>query len=162
MKHYYQYSLVSVGENGWSMVELDEQFVCLRAIYKTSKEEFTTNFKETNDFGLPEGALNNSFKESEKISLEKFNETWSLFILKHQKSWNEIKERLKVGSEVNAKLQYFYPQGVILDIEEKFMGIAEYDKCLEVLGTKRMYPENRIMGKIKSFDDENMWIELTV
>lgn len=161
MKHYRKGYSELYGPEGWLMTEMDEEYYALRAIFKNSEQEYTSNFSETNEFGLPEGSLKEILDELEIISKNDFEEMWESIIGKHRNEWELTKSSLDIGMEINAIIKYFYPQGVILDIGELFLGIANYEKCKAILGAEKMYPQTEIQLKIDFFDDENMWVGLS-
>jgi len=143
------------------MLEIDEDFYPLRAIFKNEYQEHTSNFSEVENFGLPEGKCECT-EADEIISENVFTKTWKSFLEKHADNWNEIQSRLSVGMEISARIKYFYTQGVILDINEPFLAILECE--IKSLDRDKMYANTNqeLKAKIERFDDENMWIVVTI
>lgn len=70
------------------------------------------------------------------------------------------KEYFTKGKEVEGILKVFYPQGVIIELENKTIAIADYEECARNLEAKNLYPNHLVSAKVKDYDEKNMWIIL--
>lgn len=63
-------------------------------------------------------------------------------------SWNQTKEKFPVSSENEGIIEVFYPQGVIINIFQEIIGIADYNRCRESTKPEKLYPRHKITGKV--------------
>lgn len=93
-----------------------------------------------------------------KISNKNFEEKWNSILLGYQEKWGIQKNKYYLGKEIVAQIKYFYPQGIILQIDENTQGICKYDECKKYIGDLSLYPGYIIKGNIVGYDDTNMWL----
>lgn len=145
------------------LYELDDDLYCLRAIFITTTDIFNTNLSiEQSQFFLPEGSFEDRLEHLLIISKEEFQCYWKLSISSHISRWNSLKAKLNIGQKMNTQIVCFYPQGVIVNFKEDFYGLANYEDCLSILGSKHMYPHQHIELFIDHFDDENLWVNFII
>ncbi|GEP63546.1 hypothetical protein CBE01nite_13140 [Clostridium beijerinckii] len=70
------------------------------------------------------------------------------------------KEYFTKGKEVEGILKVFCPQGVIIELENKTIDIADYEECARNSEAKNLYPNHLVSAKVKDYDEKNMWIIL--
>lgn len=88
-----------------------------------------------------------------QISSELFNEIWDKKSYDIRKIWNSEKAKYPIGTSVIGTIRYFYPQGIIFDLDN-LQGCANFD-CSK---TSSLYPTNLIRGSVCGYDECNMWI----
>ena len=142
--------------------EFDEEYYCLRAIFEENNKLETTNFIN-NKYILPEGSFYEIKDDlGEKITEKEFENKWKTALYPFVENWNKIKKKYIIGNNIKVKINCFYPQGIILDINEIFYGIANYQECKEKYGSGHLYPKHDMEMKIIGYDEKNMWIKLSI
>lgn len=107
---------------------------------------------------LAEGVIDVEDLEGEiiEISLEKFEEKWNAETKAYHNLWEFQKEKYPIGKIVECKIKYFYPQGIIMQIGDT-KGVYQ-DRELKASNEYGKYPLDTIKGKVKGYDDKNMWL----
>jgi len=98
--------------------------------------------------------------EVKEISKDEFESVWNLHLNYHKTQWDNIKRKYKIGSSIMGYIQVFYPQGVIINLEEQTLGIANYDKCRTTAKPEWMYPGFRVTAIVDGYDEVNHWLVL--
>lgn len=93
------------------------------------------------------------------ISSELFNELWEKNASEIRAVWNTEKGKYPIGSLVNGTIRYFYPQGIIFDLD-RLQGCANFDYCKKMSAPNSLYPSHPISGTVCGYDECNMWILL--
>ncbi len=142
-------------------VALDEDLYCLQAIYET-KEKLINTSLSVNDpgFFLPEGSFKDAIEHITAIEEAEFTNKWNQSIAPYLKTWHILKQERSIGEQISAEIICSYPQGIILNIGQSFLGIADYNACKNVWGVDQIYPKNIFSLNIIGFDDVNMWVKL--
>ncbi|SHJ97637.1 hypothetical protein SAMN02745163_02971 [Clostridium cavendishii DSM 21758] len=96
-----------------------------------------------------------NFKIITKIE---FEEIWDKHCNLYKEEWNYSKNKFKIGMEVKGEVEVIYPQGIIIKLNETTLAITDYDKCLRNSPVTSIYPNQYISGKVKEYDEKNMWI----
>ncbi len=158
MKSYFKYT----DENNTEcFFELDDEFYCERAIYKTEKKIINTYLTiEHESYFLPEGSLKDGLEFMNSSFKEEFDTLWKESMMESESDWDELKMKYKIGEKVKSRILCFYPTGIISNFGEKFNAISDYKTCREKFGKERMYPNNEMELIISQFDDINKTVEL--
>ncbi|MCL1791595.1 MAG: hypothetical protein FWG40_09680 [Peptococcaceae bacterium] len=90
-----------------------------------------------------------------------FENIWNWHCDKYRYAWEELKKKYLLGSTVEGMVMYFYPQGVIFDMEDGAQGVADYAECKKNSLKENMYPGHKITGTVIGYDEGNMWIVIT-
>lgn len=101
-----------------------------------------------------------SIDEVTQITKQEFNEIWNDHLKQYADDWNEARSNYRVGDKVEGYISRFYLQGVIVQLQSKFWGIANYEECLESATPDNMYSKHRISATVSGYDEENYWIIL--
>ena len=158
---YYKYIDTETEEN--VLYELDQEYYCLRSILVTTSLSINTSLSiEQADFFLPEGPFSDILDDMIPIGKSEFLSYWNQSIVKHLSDWNELKSKFNIGQHIETEIVCFYPQGVIVQYNENFYGLANYKDCESLLGSKHMYPQQKIRLYVDSFDNENLWINFSI
>ena len=86
---------------------------------------------------------------------DEFEKIWNIYSFPYLNVWNEEKKKYPVGSQVKGFIKYFYPQGIIIEID-KIQGISDYDTCRKNSSPKNLYPGHKILGTVFGYDEKNM------
>jgi ribosomal protein S1 len=160
MKSYFKYTDEDSTE---CFLELDEEFYCERAVYKTKHKLINTYLTiEKEPYFLPEGNLKDGLEFMNLSSKEEFDILWKESMLESESDWNELKMKYKIGEKVKSRILCFYPTGIISNFGEKFNAISDYKTCREKFGKERMYPNNEMELIISKFDNTNKTVELKI
>ncbi len=159
MKRYFSYDDEYVG--GTTYVEIDEEYV-IKQISVTPSKYIASNRKDEEfDFYLAEGQIDvNELLEYgvSEISENQFYSVWNNYKDELIDKWNITKEKFRIGDEIEGIIEVFYPQGVIVNIAQGVVGIADYDQCRNSTKPENLYPQHKILGKVIGYDNINMWL----
>ncbi|WP_394747651.1 hypothetical protein [Spongiimicrobium salis] len=158
MYHYFKYNTANEVE---CFLELDREFYCERALYKTKKEIINTYITiEDESYFLPEGSLKEAVTNMTLSSKTEFNQLWKVSMLAFEDDWSRLKNKFKIGDMVKTKILCFYPKGIISNFGEEFHALSDYHICEKKFGQHRMYPKNELELEVSGFDDINKLILL--
>ena len=144
-----------------TLVELDKQFVCHRAIFIEKNNMHTTNrVDKGTKYFLPEGSFENFTDHFDEISTQEFISIWKKANKKLRSNFEIISNHLYIGKKLKAGVICFYPQGIVFDCNAEFNGIADYNECLKEFGKERMYPHELFEMEVCGIDKKNLMIEL--
>ena len=150
-----------INENGeLSIYKLDDEFYCFNAIYLTKALIVNTNLNtEHPTYFLPEGRFADTLDEIQPvISEQEYLTYWHRSVAPYLHDWRQLQAKYTLGQKFQTKIVCFYPQGVIVKFGANFYGLADYDACVAILGSTKMYPHASIGLYIEKFDDDNLWI----
>ncbi|MCZ8517928.1 MULTISPECIES: S1 domain-containing protein [Paenibacillus] len=133
--------------------ELDSEGITMRQIVGQKESLLVSNRP---DFCLSEAPID--VKYGILIPQNEFQELWELGNKPYRNEWIEARRKLKEGMELEGQIEVIYPQGIIIDLGGGRYGITDYEECRRVSGAHKIYPGNKIKGKISGFDDSNLWI----
>lgn len=157
MNTYYRYRIEE--DDSVHHVELDHELYCLRSISSVQGTYRTSNILVEGHF-LPEGSFEDALEELTAIEKSEFESVWKIALKQYRQEWVKIKEVVYPGRILSAKIVCFYPQGVIMDIDARFVGILSMDDCKRVFGEDYQYPGNKNEFKVAGFVEEQMWVTL--
>mgnify|MGYP006306773087 CR=1 FL=1 len=101
-----------------------------------------------------------SIDKVKQISKQEFAEIWNAHLTQHRAEWEKAKTHNKVGKRIEGHIEIFYPQGVIVQLNSKFWGLANYDECLVSTTQDNMYTKHKITATVSGYDEENYWFVL--
>ncbi|WP_043550701.1 hypothetical protein [Ruminococcus albus] len=130
-------------------MELNKENVALREIILHSK----SSIFEISCFDdcLAEGEVDIRQTEGEilKLTKEQFEEVWQGYTAPCRPEWNRVKESMTIGTLLNMKQCYIYPQGIILK-QNHITGLC---KKIDDFSLNKI-----VTVKITGYDDLNMWL----
>jgi len=164
MNRYYSYDHLELEgvEDCKSYYEVSEEGIYLRSI-TCNKGIWTNSYIQVEDseFFLPEAILEQEDKEFLiEISRVEFTNALQLSQASFKTAWIEFKSRAM--SLCEGKISCFYPQGVVLNLNSPFYGLADYDQCVKVVSSEQMYPGTPVWFTVDSIDEENYILHLTI
>lgn len=110
---------------------------------------------------LAEGQVDyESISVVEEINQTEFEAIWNNHLANHQAQWNKAKQLLTIGTTVQGYIQIFYPQGVIVNLGDNILGVADYLTCKISAQQQWMYPGYRVTAIIAGYDEANHWLLL--
>lgn len=116
---------------------------------------------EEQEFFLTEGYIEiDEIEDVEIIDKKEFEEIWSKHCEKLLAIWLKTKEEFVKDMEVEEIFKMVYPQGVIVELSNGVIGIADYDECAKNSNHINLYPNHTVRAKVKDYDNLNMWLIL--
>lgn len=109
---------------------------------------------------LAEGEIDLKIDDVEEITKREFDEVWATHLINYQVQWNDTKQNNTIGSKVTGYIQIFYPQGVIVNLGEHSLGIANYSECRASAKPEWMYPSYKVTAIVADYDELNQWLVL--
>lgn len=94
------------------------------------------------------------------ISKEEFDYIWNAHLATRQAEWISVKSRFPVTANISGFIQIFYPQGVIVNLDENALGVADYAACKASTRPENMYTRHKVTAVVKGYDEENQWVVL--
>lgn len=106
---------------------------------------------------LAEGEIEKYYIKENKIDKQIFEIKWIECTKKYRNLWNKTKKVYIIGKELEGRILYFYPQGIIFYLGE-IRGIADYEQYRKKSSSSNLYPGHKITGEVIAYDETNMWI----
>jgi hypothetical protein len=146
---------------GTTYIEIEDGYA-IKQITKTPNKYIASNRKDNEQhFYLAEGLIDiNEIIEwgGSEIDDRQFFIIWNKYRNENIDKWNQAKESYPIGAEIKGLIEVFYPQGVIINVSEDVIGIADYYQCRESTKPENLYPQHKIIGKVVGYDEINMWL----
>ena len=101
-----------------------------------------------------------SIEEVTPIDKSEFDRIWNEHLASRAVEWNETKSTYLIGKAISGYLEVFYPQGVIVDLGDDALGVADHQKCRESTRPEFMYPGHEVTAVVSGYDKANQWIML--
>ena len=141
-------------ENETYWLELDEEKYALRQIILPTDGFATISCR---DDCLAEGAVLTDEIDENIFTIDnnEFEKIWDIHSFPYLSIWNEEKKKYPIGTEIKGFIKYFYPQGIIIEID-KIQGVSDYDACRKNSNPKNLYPGHKILGTVSGYDEKNM------
>ncbi len=96
------------------------------------------------------------------ISQQEFQAVWNQYLALRQKGWNAAKLNYPVGLPVQGAIKIFFPQGVIVDLGDDVLGVADHDACKQSRTSEFiMSTRLKLTAVVSGYDEVNQWIVLT-
>lgn len=103
---------------------------------------------------LAEGLIDIDF-ECKKISLKDFEKKWTEAKSPYLNEWEEYKIKYSIKDIIEGIIYCFYPQGMIIKIENKILA------CAKILNSTQFTKTGlKISGRVYAYDETNMWLLL--
>lgn len=148
-------------ENATSYVEADNM-ITLRQVTIGSDDVIISCHKHLQwGFQLAEKPVNyDTIVQVSKIEKTEFDIVWLRCLAQHTENWETTKSLFPLGQSVAGHIEIFYPQGVIINLGDNVLGVANYNECRTSTQSEFMYPGHRITAMVTGYDEQNQWIEL--
>ena len=158
---YCKYEECFDGIKGYTYLEVNDGCV-FRQVSKFADRYVSSNIKDPMyDFWLTEGEFKLDMSDEIKIiSKTEFEEIWLANNQRVQHKWTKLKTEYQIGMEISGSIGVFYPHGVIINVGNDNLGVADYDECRRSTDAENLYPGHRVEAVIKGYDEKNMWLIL--
>lgn len=160
MKYYKygdEYSLIG----GKTYVETDEGYAWRQITVNDERYVASNLVYPGRGMMLAEGQVDyDSISTVEEISQTEFETIWNSHLANHQAQWNKSKQLLAIGTAVQGYIQIFYPQGVIVNLDNDILGVADYLTCEISAQPQWMYPGYKVTAIVAGYDEANHWLLL--
>ncbi|MEK4358568.1 hypothetical protein NYE48_16075 [Paenibacillus sp. FSL M7-1455] len=100
------------------------------------------------------------FEGDEEITREAFEGIWQQAVLPYREAWEKAKSLCPPGKNVAGTIRMFYPQGVIIQLDEGAYAVADDPGLRERTPPAWMYPGYRIQGKVERADEALLMLVL--
>lgn len=100
------------------------------------------------------------YEGDQEISAESFNEVWTRAVEPYKDAWQRSKAHYAIGVQVQGIIRMFYPQGVIIQLDEECYAVANDASLRKQTNPAHMYPGFVIEGTIGGCDEANFWLVL--
>jgi hypothetical protein len=161
MKYYKYRDEFSPIAPGTEYVETDKGWP-IRQIAFNGKEYIASNRRHPL-WGLTLGDQQvdwDAIDEVSSISKQEFEKIWNAHLANHQVEWDAIKKAHPNGKEEQGFIVVFFPQGVIVDLGDNTLGLADYSTCLASTIPEYMYSKHKVTAIVGGYDEVNQWIVL--
>jgi len=161
MKYYKYQDEFSPIDSGVTYIETTEGIV-YRQITVNGEKYLMSNINYP-EWGMmmAEGRIDyTDIEEVQEISKAEFDSFWNTYLSDHQAHWDLTKQKYSSGSAVTGHIQIFYPQGVIVNLDEDSLGVANYAECRASAKPEWMYPGHRVDATVADYDELNHWVVL--
>lgn len=101
-----------------------------------------------------------SIPEVKPIDKNEFVRIWQAHLANREVEWREAKKDCPIGKVVTGYIEIFYPQGVIIDLGNGKLGVADYQTTKASSKAEFMYPRHKMTGIVSGYDEQNQWITL--
>lgn len=95
-----------------------------------------------------------------EISPTEFETIWNTHLAKHYPQWQVHKRTYPVGAAVQGWIEIFYPQGVIVYLNDGTRGVADCAACKASSAPEWMYPGYKVTSIVNGYDEVNHWLVL--
>ena len=94
------------------------------------------------------------------ITKQEFEAVWQAHATLRQNEWNNAKQIYSLGMAIHGYLEIFYPQGVIVNLGNNVLGVADYNACRASTEPQFMNTRQKITATVTGYDEENQWVIL--
>lgn len=95
-----------------------------------------------------------------EIGQDEFEAIWQKHLATHQPQWLTSKWRYPTGMSVQGWIEIFFPQGVIINLGDGTLGVADYARCRASAAPEWMASGNRVTAMVSGYDEVNHWLML--
>ena len=160
---YYKYDNEETGIEGAITYIETEDGVHIRQITSNGIEVLASNVMQPGgQMWLAEGAIDYDeiLDEVTALSKDEFDHVWNAWLATRGTQWQQTKQIYPIGKAVEGLIVVFYPQGVIVNLGNEVLGVADYPACRASTRPENMYTRHKITGIIENYDEMNQWLVL--
>jgi hypothetical protein len=158
---YYKYDEEESPIGGVTYVEAEDG-CAIRQLIVNGEQRIASNIKNPPwDLVLPEGEVEyDDIEEVTAISKAEFDDVWEAHLQANQPRWTAVKQSYPIGLRVTGAILMFLSQGVIVDLGENALGVADYIACAASTQPEFMYPKHKVTATVEGYDETNQWVML--
>ena len=148
--------------NGTTYIETDDG-CAIRQITVNRDEYIASNLPYPPwSLCLAEGQIDYDALEDAvtEISQAEFEAIWQTHLAKHQSQWLASKRTYPVGSAVQGWIELFFPQGVIVNLGDGTLGVADSAACRRSAGSELLSTGYKVTAIVSGCDEVNHWLVL--
>jgi hypothetical protein len=97
-----------------------------------------------------------------EITREEFEAAWQTVLTRHEAVWHESQTKYPINTSVEGSLLVFYPQGVIVKLDDTTLGVADHALCHQSSKREHMYLGHKVTAIVGGYDEQNHWVVLNV
>ena len=148
---------------GVTYVETDDGWA-MRQLTLNGDKYLASNINDLNSgLNLADAQIDYDDLEQDQvteISQEAFEAVWHAILARHEVVWRQSQTKYPVGMSVEGGLLVFYPQGVIVKLDDMTLGVANHALCHQSSKREHMYPGHKVTAIVGGYDELNHWIVL--
>jgi hypothetical protein len=95
-----------------------------------------------------------------EISQAEFETIWQKHLATHQSQWLTSKRKYPTGTAVQGWIEIFFPQGVIVNLGDGTLGVADDARCRASSAPEWMASGNKVTAIVSGYDEVNHWLVL--
>ncbi|SMF84181.1 hypothetical protein SAMN05661091_2540 [Paenibacillus uliginis N3/975] len=96
----------------------------------------------------------------QEMTPKEFETLWQRAIEPYRAEWIRTKPQYSLGDRVRGTLAMFYPQGVIIRLNNQAYAVTDDRELREQTPWHYLYPGYCIEGIVAGFDETNFWLVL--
>ncbi|MBE9914894.1 hypothetical protein G8C92_12695 [Paenibacillus donghaensis] len=137
--------------------EIDEKGTAYRQIVVTG--ENSCQISTAPDFMLSDQEVT-MYDGDVEIDAEAFERIWRQATEPNRAPWKITKQQYAPGNRVSGAIAMFYPQGIIIRINEQTYAVTDDEELRKRTPWNFLYPDYRIEGTVTGYDENNFWLVL--
>jgi hypothetical protein len=159
---YYKYAdEYSLLDGGTTYVETESGYV-IRQITVNGDQVHASNVSYP-PWGLMLTEGHVDWDDIEEVTLIKkgdFDDVWNAHLEQHVAFWEYAKSAHPPGMRVEGFIEIFYPQGVIVNVGQGVLGVADYRECKASTKPENVGAFHKVTAVVSGYDDTNQWLIL--
>ena len=162
MKYYKYLDEESPIGGGVRYIETDDEDVSYREVTWNGARCLASNINYPH-WGMclsDQPAPYDEIDEVTPISKSEFDAAWNKNLAQTAVRWLFTKLAYPSGTPVQGFIILFYPQGVIVNLGNSVLGVADYKACRHSTKPEFMYPGHKVTATVKDYDELNQWLIL--
>ena len=160
---YFKYDDEYGGMAGVTYIETDNGWTIRQVTFNGSQYEASNIYDPLSGIGMGEGQIAYDELDSDdvtEITSDEFEAVWQTILARHAEIWRHSKARYTPGSTIHGSLLIFYPQGVLVKLDNETVGVAEYAACRASTKQENMSTRHKVTATVKGYDEQHHWIVL--
>lgn len=98
--------------------------------------------------------------EIQEITEQEFEQVWIEHLSQNEGRWRLAKLAFPVGEQVRGRIAIFYPQGVIIDLGDSVLGVANLADCNSSVADEILSTDHYLSATVVGYDDKYQWLVL--
>jgi hypothetical protein len=148
---------------GMTYVETDDGWA-IRQLTINGDQYLASNINDPKSgMNLADGQIDyDSLDQDQVIEIthEAFEAVWQTVLTRHEVIWRQSQTKYQISMSVEGTLLVFYPQGVIVKLDDTTLGVANHALCHRSSQREHMYPGHKVTAIVGGYDEQNHWIVL--
>lgn len=98
--------------------------------------------------------------EIQEITEREFEQVWNEHLNQNEGRWRLAKHAFPIGKQVRGRIVVFYPQGVIVDLGDSVLGVANLADCNSSVANEILSTGHHLSATVAGYDDKYQWLVL--